>query len=144
MSGDTVTSRNALQFTNDNKHAYAYSGVVIIDNDPDVTMLEFNTNSEYIVATLSFGTRDTNFSPNKNIGYAIYFNNINVFNTFSNSDGDGTLIFDGACFPQTILIPPFTVVRIDGFTSDPNNNEMFLMLNGKVGMPQRVGNLDDQ
>ena len=31
MSGSTVTS-NALQFTNDNKNAYAYSGIIGVTN----------------------------------------------------------------------------------------------------------------
>ena len=40
MSGETVTS-NALQFTNDNKKAYAYSGTVGVNNT-DVKLLSFN------------------------------------------------------------------------------------------------------
>ena len=43
MSGDTVTSRNALQFTNDNKFAYAYSGVVdVTGTTTQIEMLEFS------------------------------------------------------------------------------------------------------
>jgi len=131
-SSQPVVTPNALNFTPDNKRCYAYSGAVVIDNDPDVAMLQFKTNSEYIVAQISFGTRDTNLSPNVHIGYEINFNSKVVFTTFSLSDGDGTLIFDGASFPQTILIPPFTEVQIDAFTSDANNNNVFMMLTGEA------------
>jgi len=113
-------------------HCYAYSGGLEIDNDPDVTMLEFTTGKQYIIAKLSFGTRDTDLSVNTHIGYEIYFNGRIVFTTFSLSDSDGTLFYDGACFPQEILIPPLTAVKIEGFTSDPNNISCFMMLNGSV------------
>ena len=140
MSGETVTS-NALQFTNDNKHAYAYSGLIVVSQAlGNVTMFEGNTNTEYIKATISFGTADATFSGAKNIGYKISFNNILVFSQLSISDGDGTLNYDGACFPQSLIIPPFTTIKIETFTSDTDTIETFAMLNGKVGMAPRVGN----
>jgi len=144
MSGETVTSRNSLQFTNDNKNAYAYSGLTVVSQSlGDVTMFEGSTNSEYIKATVSFGTADATFSGAKNIGYKISFNDTLVFSQLSISDGDGTLNYDGACFPQTLIIPPFTTIKIETFTSDADTIETFAMINGKVGMPQRVGNLDE-
>jgi len=130
--GSNIVAGTGLTLSYIGKHCYAYSGAIVIDNDPDVKMLEFTTGEEYIVAKLSFGTRDTNLSPNVHIGYEINFNGRVVFTTFSLSDADGTLIFDGASFPQQILIPPFTVVQIDAFTSDANNNNVFMMLNGQV------------
>ena len=41
MSGSTVIS-NALQFTNDNKHAYAFSGIVDVNNT-ETQLLLLNT-----------------------------------------------------------------------------------------------------
>ena len=52
MSGQTVTGLG-LQFTDDNKHAYAYSGDVVVSAS-NTTMLEFSTNSEYLEAMFEY------------------------------------------------------------------------------------------
>ena len=46
MSGDIVAGLS-LQFTNDNKFAYAYSGLIEAGS-AYVNLLNFNTNSEYL------------------------------------------------------------------------------------------------
>jgi len=95
-------------------------------------MLKFTTHNSYIVANFSFGTGDTDYSPNQSIGYYINFNGITVFKQFSISDSDGTLIYTGSVFPQTIILPPVTDIELFGFTSDPNNVDCFAMLTGQV------------
>ena len=50
MSGSTVIS-SALQFTNDNKHAYAFSGIVDVNNT-ETQLLLLNTQSEYLLTEL--------------------------------------------------------------------------------------------
>jgi len=112
--------------------AYGYSGVILIDNDPSQTMLNFMSGSGLIVASFSFGTGDSSFSAAQNIGYTLKFNNITIFEQFSASDADGTLLYDGAVFPQTIIIPPRTQVELLGFTTDPNNISCYAMLTGRV------------
>ena len=52
MSGDTV-SGNALQFTNDNKHCYAFSGNIEAKTASQ-TALSFVTYSEYLVGEFTF------------------------------------------------------------------------------------------
>jgi len=111
---------------------YAYSGVVLIDNDPAQTMLDFTSGSGLIVASFSFGTGDSAFSAAQSIGYTLKFNNITIFEQFSTSDTDGTLSYDGAVFPQQIIIPPRTQVELLGFTTDPNNISCYAMLSGRV------------
>jgi len=113
-------------------YAYAYSGAVEIDNDPAQTLLEFTSGSGLIVASFSFGTGDTDFSAAQSIGYRLKFNDITIFEQFSASDADGTLIYDGAVSPQKIIIPPQTKVELLGFTSDPNNISCYGMLTGRV------------
>ena len=69
MSGQTVKG-NALQFTNDNKHCYAYSGIIGVSNS-EKTMLLFNTNSEYL-KVLSQPFNST--ASNDDLTWKIYFN----------------------------------------------------------------------
>jgi len=113
--------------------AYAYSGVIVIDNDPAQTMFDFTSGSGLIVASFSFSTADSDYGVgSKNIGYTLKFNNIIVFEQFSSTDSDGTLIYDGSAFPQRIIIPPETQVELLGFTNDPNNIDCYAMLTGRV------------
>jgi len=131
MSGDTVTGE-ALQFTNDNKKCYAYSGLLAGSTSSIITYLQFNTNSEYIRATIQNGS--TNETTRKTV--YIYFNDIIIVR----NDIDNAY-----AFPNTyeIIIPPFTNVKIALQLGADDGMSSWFTLVGKVGMPQRVGNLDD-
>ena len=131
MSGDTVVG-NSLQFTNDNKKCYAYSGLLAGSTSSQTTYLEFNTNSEYIRATIQQGS--TNETTRKTV--YIYFNDIIIVR----NDIDNAY-----AFPNTyeIIIPPFTDVKIALQLGGDDGMSSWFTLVGKVGMPQRVGNLDE-
>ena len=136
MSGDT-TIGNALQFTNDNKHAYAYSGSKLNSSgvgDADQQLLLFNTNSEYLKAKFQFTTTQ---SSGHDYYADIFFNDIDIVQIKEDStDVEG--------FPIMIrlIIPPFTVVKVMvGQNSAGYYNQCNMV--AKVGMPQRVGNLDE-
>jgi hypothetical protein len=134
MSGDTVTGE-ALQFTNDNKHAYAYSGVIPVDNT-EKALLNFSTNSEYINAIVQFNGGASGGGDNYN--YRIKFNNVIIQEYVSNSNADD--LYE----ELKIIIPPFTHVQCTAQNaSDTSNNDQIVSLIGKVGMAQRVGNLDE-
>ena len=135
MSSDTVISRNALQFTNDNKKAYAYSGIVPIQST-ETSLLIFNTNSEYLNAKIMIYNES---GSGDDMRYKIKFNNVTVVSTYSNSSND-TLLDT----PIIMIIPPFTTVDItgDNVSSDTARNHTAHVW-AKVGMPQRVGNLDE-
>ena len=133
MSGETVTS-NALQFTNDNKHAYGYSGVIAVNNN-ETSLLLFQTNSEYLNAQISMfngsGSGD-------DFLYKIYFNDIVVVDTYANSSNVEPTYFN----PIRIIIPPFTTVKItaDNVSGSSARNHTAIVT-AKVGMAPRVGNL---
>ena len=137
MSGDTVIGE-ALQFTNDNKHAYAYSGVIGATSS-GTTFLKFNTNSEYIV-----GTVQANYTTQSadDMTYDIIFDNVIVQRWFH---AGATGVSDVGSEPQNainVIIPPFTEVEIK-ITSQASTREQAVSFTGKVGMAQRVGNLDE-
>ncbi len=50
-SSQPVVTPNALNFTPDNKHCYAYSGDIPASTSP-TQVLEFNTNTEYVMANI--------------------------------------------------------------------------------------------
>jgi hypothetical protein len=133
MSGDTVTGR-ALQFTNDNKHAYAYSGA-IASASGEIVILDFDTNSEYIIAKFQpFYRSDSG----NNITYRIKFNNIEIAGIELTSSRDYTPYDE-----IHLIIPPFTKVTVTHANLSGGTNEAGLNVTGKVGMAQRVGNLDE-
>ena len=136
MSGDTVTSRNALQFTNDNKFAYAYSGIRDVTNTI-TNLLEFNTNSEYLNISWFVGFGETT---GNDYEFICNINNIEVQALIL---ADSSITY-GRDMPLKLIIPPFSTVTITGQNiSSTGPKNIWVTLTGKVGMPQRVGNLDD-
>ena len=136
MSSETVIS-NTLQFTNDNKHAYAYSGNHVIPNNTDTDVLDFKTTSEYIIANFIWFGDIAYLGSSKAVIYKLKFNDIFVYDNsrlvhsaHSWNDQDGT----------PFIIPPFTRVKAIIFTDDAGNQNFGCAMTGKVGMPQRVGN----
>jgi len=131
MSTDIV-SGNALQFTNDNKKAYAYSGTVGVNNT-DVKLLSFNTNSEYIEALVTVSSKAGSGDDMK---FWIELNEVLI------SSGYEALVSMPSQNPLPIIIPPFT--QFDFYARNLGSTslrEMQVVVVGKVGMAPRVGNL---
>jgi len=133
MSSDVVTGFG-LQFTNDNKFCYAYSGARSTSSS-NTTFIDFTTNSEYIVARIQpvYFSQGTN-----NIAYQVDFNGSAVQYAEVTSSRDYTPFQD-----IHLIIPPFTRVEIKLDNLSGGSEVAGVALTGKVGMPQRVGNLDD-
>ena len=131
MSGQTVTGE-ALQFTDDNKHAYAYSGSVSVGTTR-LSLLEFETNSSYIIGKFqpTYFTQTTG----ENITYEISINNILIYSVELTSAFDYTPYED-----VEIIIPPNVAFKIEAFVASGTRN-IGCVLTGKVGMAPRVGNL---
>ena len=140
MSGETVTG-NALQFTNDNKHAYAYSGNTEA-TALGIEALNFNTNSEYVNAEFTFSGYLLQGDATAGLRgqMIIKFNNIIVQTTLSDSDAGNM----ATPLSIPLIIPPFTNVSVDLYANSTTTNyNANVSVVGKVGMPQRVGNLDE-
>jgi len=125
-SSQPVITPNAIIFTPDNKRAYAYSGMIAGSTSAETTYLEFNTNSEYIRATIQNGS--TNETTRKTV--YIYFNDIQIVR----NDID-----NGYPFPNTyeILIPPFTKVSITlKLGGDDGMSSWFTLIGKAYGMTE--------
>jgi len=131
MSGDTVTG-NALQFTNDNKYCWAYSGTVLVGSVA-TNVSTFQTQSEYLVGDVSiFVISNTT----DNIEFLVSFNDILIFETSTNSYADHS-----PYTPIPLIVPPFTVVKFEAFNTSTGSKNVAMNFTGKVGMAPRVGNL---
>jgi len=104
-SSQPVTSKVSIFFTPDNKRAYGYSGVVNTGGSGvETDLLEFETNSEYIVAKFQFALKhDTG----NNITFGVFFNDILI---------TGYALEGGTSDAQLsnyapLIIPPFTKVK---------------------------------
>jgi len=105
-SSQPVITPNALNFTPDNKHVYAYSGGTATVVNTDVALIEFTTQSEYVIAKLQFWY-DANGS-GSNIEFKTSFNNVKVATVVvTDSFTLQTII------PTRLVIPPFTAVLIE-------------------------------
>ena len=101
-SSQPVVTQNAINFTPDNLHCYAYTGIVgAVGSGTYAEHLNFDTNSEYIKARVMIQYGEP---ASDNLEWQILFNNIVVAN--SNSQVTST----SNTFPDFVdlIIPPFT------------------------------------
>ena len=117
MSGDTV-SGNALQFTNDNKHCYAFSGNIEAKTASQ-TALSFVTYSEYLVGEFTFnGFIQVDNVSIRQGAITIKLNDVIVANQITgdaNEDMSGSII-------QKIIIPPFSRVICEVIASSGDSD----------------------
>jgi|TARA_R110000823_G_scaffold209147_1_gene339397 hypothetical protein len=135
-SNDTVTG-NSLQFTNDNKRCFAYSGVNAFVDNTETTLLEFETLDSDLDGTVQFNmvqdTADDMF-------YRIRINDIVVMGYLTIGAQQGT----DANNVIPIIFPPYSRIKLtaqNASTTGTRSNICAFV--GKVGIPQRVGNLDE-
>jgi len=134
MTG-TFEGVGSLQFSPDNKFCYIYSGEVDIKQDfPPKALLEFQTNSEYIVGKIILGRND--FSGDDIVLYVSY-NNITIGAFGSNG------YTDAADQDIEIIVPPFTTVKLAARNlSSDTNRDCFGLFTGKVGGAIEQENLE--
>ena len=136
MSGQTVTG-NALQFTNDNKRAYAYSGLINVPTT-ETNLLLFTTQSETHVAKFQVSPVETH---DEDVVFKFYLNNTQVqsIHIFDNKVAGSPLSLHNYIL---LIIPPFTTVKVTG-TMSANAYDQVVTMTSKVSMAPRVGNLDE-
>jgi hypothetical protein len=125
-SSQPVVTPNALIFTPDNKHCYTFSGQVINGDGETDTLLLFDTNSEYIVATFEIGFGGQRF--NDDMLIQISFNDIVVVaNIYNNTYEIG---YDKRA---DLIIPPFTNVKAEVVKkSGTGDVPVFIWMHGKA------------
>jgi hypothetical protein len=134
MSSDTIAG-NSLQFTNDNKHAYAYSGEINISagSSADVNVLEFFTNSEYNIFDITW-IEETPGNADRWID--IRLNDVSVFKG-KYDDSPAKM----GSWPFRMIVPPFS--HFEFYFGCSSTTKVTAVIASTVGMAQRVGNLDE-
>jgi len=133
-SSQPVVTQTAINFTPDNLRAYAYSGLIEVD-DNETTLLEFDTNSEYIKGKVNFFYSEV--ISNDRFEYFIYLNDIVIvqYHVFGPSDSNGEHKLPS---PIPIIIPPFTNVKLKASnTENTNSRKQCAIFSGKaIGMTE--------
>jgi len=126
MASQTITGQD-LQYTQDNKHCYAYSGEVNTDNENvEVTALQFTSGSGYILASFQFHNNQTT---GDDIKFTLYLNSIVVFGITMQYSGTDKLENP----PTSIIIPPFTdVLATVANATQAAARETLITLTGRV------------
>jgi len=139
MTG-TFEGVGTLQFTPDNKHAYAYSGL-IVSHTTAVTVLDFTTNSEYIEGCFQLnGAVDDDSPADVTLASAnVSFNETSIFILVTGNNVHRAAM----SVSQKIIIPPFTrviiVVDMEAIAADQYASVIFT---GKVGGAIQQENLE--
>jgi len=123
-----VISPDSLFFTPDNKRFYAYSGIHVFSNS-EKTVLEFNTQSEYLRAETQYAIMDDGLTINEDDSYIkFYFNDTVVFAQVDSGDPDRVQ----NAWP-ILIIPPFTNVKVAvKNVTDASNLAVFVCLTGEA------------
>jgi len=114
-----------LQFSPDNKFCYGYSGEIIVENSADAgtTLLNFTTNSEYIIAEYHIYNNQASAIDDF---VKVQLNNITIVNArYQNAN---ELHQDQ---PLKIVIPPFSTFIISASASGATPSYQ-VILTGKV------------
>ena len=142
MSSQIITGET-LQFTDDNKHAYAYSGLYT-SNTTAFEVLNFFSGEGYIVGEIQLNSATDDDSPTAvNVNSAnILFNGISI--ALLRAGTNGGVGYTDPSVSQKIIIPPRTTVSV---MVDSNGTEtdryISIVFTGKVGMAPRVGNFNE-
>jgi len=124
MTG-TFEGVGSLQFTPDNKLAYACSGIIeVTGTSNQITMIEFETTSEYISGEVQFMSVEAG---GNDLNFFVYFNDV-VVGTQS-IGGAKEFYFMGI----NIIVPPFTKVTLKGINIDATTaRDSSVIFTGKV------------
>jgi len=125
MASQTITGPE-LQYTQDNKHCFGFSGLFEFDNSAFAAGLDFTTGSEYHKIIIYWGYPETS---GDNIQSQIYLNDVKVYSQFHNNSH---LDFTGAPMSIEIIIPPHSRIKIGAINGDGNVRDCLVTLAGRV------------
>ncbi len=129
MASQTVTGKSLI-FTDDNKHAYAYSGDITA-GATESTIIDFETNSSYIIAKVDPYYIDNS---SNDLRWKVLVNDL-IIAAF--------ILPAGNAYPgdlMNLIFPPNSNIKITVENLSAGSISAGVAVVGKVGMPQRVGN----
>jgi len=127
-SSQPVTTPNAVNFTPDNLRCYSYSGSIAVSGSL-TTMLDIQTNSEYMVCTIELNGNRSGIGQAQ-IQFKILLNGVTVMlnvwdqSTINQYSDDLTV--------TRLLIPPFTTAIVQVSQSSGVDRNMQIILTGEA------------
>ena len=121
MASQTITGPD-LQYTQDNKHCYVYSGAKQVQIGVFLTFLDFTTGSEMVVAEVHYGG---DAASSADFYSKIKLNSQLIWNSAYQSSVGGT-----GEQPIKLIIPPFT--HFEGLLTSDAGETMVMILTGRV------------
>ena len=107
----TFQGVGTLQFTPDNKRAFAYSGDILSPTAGGYSrLIQFETQSYYLVAKFNFGGEPSTV----NVGFLIKLDNVDIIEIPTREPYDMMYNVD-------LIIPPFTTVEV---LADPDGSDL--------------------
>tara|TARA_Y100001963_G_scaffold151874_1_gene235555 strand:- start:43 stop:444 length:402 start_codon:yes stop_codon:yes gene_type:complete len=107
----TFQGVGTLQFTPDNKRAFAYSGDILAPTAGSYSrLIQFETQSYYLVAKFNFGGEPSTI----NVGFLIKLDGIDIIEIPTREPYDMMYNVD-------LIIPPFTTVEV---LADPDGTDL--------------------
>jgi len=138
MTG-TFEGVGSLQFTPDNKYAFAYSGSKTVTATPS-DLLAFKNNSEYLVGEFK-PQQATAAAEGDDMLVNIYFNNIIIVGYVMGKNAFTE--YDPAATTETkLIVPPFTSVRVEMDNLSGGSSTMCVNFTAKVGGAIEQENLE--
>jgi len=131
-----IVTRNAINFTPDNKRVYAYSGVLNVKDTGSsfLTAIDFETNSEYLDLFITLMDGDT-WSSGQQLMMEVKLNDIIVIDYLFRPNTAYNDNFDS--FPIPLLVPPFSHCEIlVGSNIDANHNVTCHVIGHAFGMTE--------
>jgi len=124
MASQTITGPE-LQYTQDNRRCFAYSGLISVDNNETI-LINSKNGSQYIVARIQYGfavnTGDTYL-------YKIYLNDFCVQSIMQGRE-DFDRMHEGYL---EIIIPPYAIIKCTADNvADTTSNLQIVSLTGRV------------
>ena len=104
VSGNPTGTGTSLNYIGN--HAYAYSGLIGIDDGAPV-MLEFTTGNSYLTATFDYGNSTTS---GDDIQFKINLNGETIMVTHTR----GPVNSSNAGLQPVLIIPPFSTIQVTG------------------------------
>jgi len=113
MASQTITGPD-LQFTQDNKHCYGYSGQVNPSSGSVKTLFDFDSISGYMLVTFQFTFDKTSIGTGESFGYTVKINGITV----ARLETESSTALPSQPFDLNLLFPPLSAVLITADTDD--------------------------
>jgi len=119
----------SLQFSPDNKFAYAYSGIVVI-GDSEISLLDVKTQSEYIHIRWEWNyTTTTDLISSDDYTFFVYLNDVKLTAVVTSTSDR----FNENSKYKIFLVPPFSNIKITAVNkSDSTTHNCYSSLIGKV------------